>query len=131
MRTHTDFDSALEALRHETSARIKKNYETTSISPVTAERLTQRFQSTQKALSFYNEYMSHSKSIRRSLHELGFSKSEIQSCIDKLLPLDEAINELLPQQGSVSSPTPVPLVDMHSTSSIRHASIINNPPHTS
>ena len=54
--------------------------------------------------------------------------SEIQSCIDELLPLDEAANELLLRQGSVAGPTPVPLVDMYSTSSIRRGPIRNNPP---
>ena len=128
MRTHPDFNSALEALRHETSARMQEELRKYDISPITIERLTQRFQSTQKALSCYNEYMSHSKSMRRSLYEFGFSILNIQSCIDNLLSLDDAINELIPQQGSVSSPTAVPLFDMHSTSSIRNASIINNPP---
>ena len=128
MRAHVDFESALAALEHETSARMQKELRNHGISGFTAEILAERFQSTQEALSFYKEYMSHSRSIRSFLHGMEFSSSAIKSCIDRLLPLDEAIKELLLQQGSASSPTPVPLVGIHSTSSICQESIINNPP---
>ena len=107
-------------------AEIKKKLLRCEISQVTAEILAQRFQSTQEALSFHKEYKSNSRSIRKSLHEREVSSSTIKFCTDRLLPLDEAIKELFPQQDSVSSPTPVPLVDIHSTSSIRQESNINS-----
>ena len=86
MRSHVDFDSALAALEHETSARIQEELLNHGISPFTAERLTQRFKSTQEALNFYNEYMSHSKSITSFLHGMEFPSSAIKYCIDRLCP---------------------------------------------
>ena len=131
MRTHRDFDSALAALaalEHETSARMQEELLNHGISPITAEILTKRFKSTQEALSCYNGYMSLSESIKSDLNRMGFTSPVINSCINRLLPLEEAIIEALHQQDSVSSPTPAAFVNMHPTDSIRQGSIINNPP---
>ena len=126
LKTHTDFDSALSALNQDTCTRLQAELVNSGISPFTAKRLTQRSQSIQEALTFYNSYMSESETIRKSLLEMGFENLEIQACIDELLPLEIAANELIMRQSSVM--TPGQAVNMYSTNSIRRTPYRNDAP---
>lgn len=115
LKTHKDFDSALEALNQNNFTRVQSELVRYGVPSYSAKRLSLRFQNVQESLNFYYEYGSISDSIERELKEMGFEEAHIRHCIRNLMSIEDSITYIL-SQGSIITPEEV---DMESTSSIR------------
>jgi Ring finger domain len=103
LRTHTSFDSALEALNKMKNSSLETYLTRNGIPQAQSKNLASRFIDQQEAIRFYYDYEARSDLIRNSLREMGYSPESIQNCLENFRSIEESVEFLCRSQG-----TPIP-----------------------